>query len=241
MATIDLWQDFVRAPSDESFRPLYEATKRLVWTLAIRILRDPNDATDAFQGAYSRLVALARDERAAAAIVDDDDLARLVARATVREADRIRKRRARRKARERLVGASGAMDHEGRSSRLGRRGGESPIEASAASEIREKVERIVSALPERYRLPILLHYFDGLPLRKVAEALDVPLATLAHRHRRALERLEMPLRHAGLDGTRALATIALGALLIEPRISAASVFTAANAAASVGPALTSAL
>lgn len=47
----------------------------------------------------------------------------------------------------------------------------------------------LARLPEKYRLPLLLYYFDGLSTRKVAEALDISptgAATRLCRARRAL-------------------------------------------------------
>lgn len=46
--------------------------------------------------------------------------------------------------------------------------------AAAASGIREALER----LPERYRLPMILHYVQGLPLAAVAEITEAPVATI---------------------------------------------------------------
>ena len=59
------WNRLLRSPSEEAFRPVYEATKGLVWTLCLRVLRDPADASDAFQSAYCRLLESARDPAAA--------------------------------------------------------------------------------------------------------------------------------------------------------------------------------
>jgi len=51
---------FFDQPTEETFGAVYQATKRLVWTLCLRILRDRTDASDAFQSAYCRLLAMAR-------------------------------------------------------------------------------------------------------------------------------------------------------------------------------------
>lgn len=56
----DAWKTFVTEPSEESFQPLYDGTKRLVWTLCVRILGDEIEAQDAFQGAYASILVLAR-------------------------------------------------------------------------------------------------------------------------------------------------------------------------------------
>jgi RNA polymerase sigma-70 factor (ECF subfamily) len=75
------------------------------------------------------------------------------------------------------------------------KGGADPlpdIEAPSAQEPAGTplgVREAVASLPERYRLPIVLHYFHGLALEDVSEVTGVPVATLKthlHRGRQAL-------------------------------------------------------
>jgi len=59
-----LWENFLRDPREERFLPVFEATKDLFYTICFRILRKPEDAEDAFQAAYGRLLAGARNRGA---------------------------------------------------------------------------------------------------------------------------------------------------------------------------------
>src|SRR5262245_3605551 len=161
-------ETFFREPGEETFRAAYESTRRLVWTLCLRILRDPADAADAFQSAYCRLLGMARDPGLREPGVDPGEA---VYRIAVREADRLRKERARRGARR--VQRS-ELEHMTKSD-------ESPAEQVEKEEARRRVEAVVEALPERHRLPIQLHYLHGLSQREVARALGLPLATVAGR------------------------------------------------------------
>lgn len=55
----------------------------------------------------------------------------------------------------------------------------------------EDVHEVLAALPEMYRVPLVLVHMEGYPTRDVAEALDVPLGTLLarlHRGRKLFER-----------------------------------------------------
>src|SRR5436309_6882331 len=52
----ELLQAFVLTRNEADFQSLYEKTKSLVWTLSCRVLGNEQDACDAFQSAYLRLL-----------------------------------------------------------------------------------------------------------------------------------------------------------------------------------------
>jgi RNA polymerase sigma-70 factor (ECF subfamily) len=62
----------------------------------------------------------------------------------------------------------------------------------------EAVFRAVDVLPEQYRLPILLHYCDGLPYEDIGAALEVPTGTVGANIHRGMERLRETLSGADL-------------------------------------------
>lgn len=218
MQVTEAWKSFAREPGEASFRPLYESTKRLVWTLCRRILSNEADAADAFQSAYCRLLVLAKGEGVEAG---GDDPVRLVARIAIREADRLRKERARRGRRtSELRNEAVTMSREDPAAEVSRR------------EITERVERIVGDLPDRYRLPVQLHFFHGLSRREVARVLDEPLSTVSDRIQGALRKLDPAFRRAGLGNAAAtFAGLAIAGILFEPGLSAAVVFRGAEASA----------
>jgi RNA polymerase sigma-70 factor (ECF subfamily) len=213
------WKAFAREPTEAAFGPLYEATKRLVWTLCARLLPNHEDASDAFQSAYSRILALARDPALSREV---EDVSGTLCRIAIREADALRKRRARRAARETALDEDATVK-----SNL-----TPPDEAAARGEVRERVEALVDELPEPYRLPVQLHFFHGLTQREVARALGEPLATVAGRIRAGLRKLDPAFRRAGLrEAGATLAGIALGGALLEPSFAAGAVFARADASA----------
>jgi RNA polymerase sigma-70 factor (ECF subfamily) len=219
MNPTESWKAFTREPAEETFGPLYESTKRLVWTLCARLLRNHEDASDAFQSAYSRLLAIARDPALAREV---EDAGGTLCRLAVREADALRKRRARRAARETVLDEEAIVK-----AKL-----PPPEEAAARREVRDRVEALVEELPERYRLPVQLHFFHGLSQREVARALGEPLATVAGRIQTALRKLDPACRRAGLRGAgAALAGLAAGGALLEPPFAAAAVLARAEASA----------
>ena len=56
----DAWQTFCSDPTDANFNAFYETTRALVYTLCFRVLRNEDDALDAFQSSFCRLLAWAR-------------------------------------------------------------------------------------------------------------------------------------------------------------------------------------
>ncbi len=65
----------------------------------------------------------------------------------------------------------------------------SPVAQLEAAERRDWVRQAVEQLPDELRPVILLAYYEGMTLREVAEALDLPLGTVKSRLHRALVKL----------------------------------------------------
>ena len=85
--------------------------------------------------------------------------------------------------------------------------GESGVEASAETEVLERipdedVQAALEALPEGFRLAVLLADVEGFSYKEIAEILDIPIGTVMsrlHRGRRALEKaLWETVRERGL-------------------------------------------
>lgn len=85
--------------------------------------------------------------------------------------------------------------------------GESGVEASAETEVLDRipdedVQAALEALPEGFRLAVLLADVEGFSYKEIAEILDIPIGTVMsrlHRGRRALEKaLWETVRERGL-------------------------------------------
>jgi RNA polymerase sigma-70 factor (ECF subfamily) len=74
--------------------------------------------------------------------------------------------------------------------------GESGVEASAETEVLEKipdedVQRALEDLPENFRMAVLLADVEGFSYKEIAEILDIPIGTVMsrlHRGRKALQK-----------------------------------------------------
>ena len=72
--------------------------------------------------------------------------------------------------------------------------GELPLEEQMISgEEKQLVQRAVSGLPERYRLPVLLFYMEELKLSEIAQVLNIPEGTVKSRLFKAKKLLKKEL------------------------------------------------
>jgi len=69
----------------------------------------------------------------------------------------------------------------------------SPHEAAERDEAERMVRSAVERLPEAYREVVYLHYWEGMPLPRVAAYMGIPLTTAKWRIRHARQRLEREL------------------------------------------------
>jgi RNA polymerase sigma-70 factor (ECF subfamily) len=76
--------------------------------------------------------------------------------------------------------------------------------------LREDLDRALAALPEHYRVVVVLADVEGLTYGEIAEALDVPVGTVRSRLNRARSALQRTLwtvaRDHGLQMSRAAGT-----------------------------------
>lgn len=188
-------------PGAPDFEALYERCAPLVWTLCRRILRDAEDAQDAFQSAWCRIAS--RED--AAEFPDEAGLPgeAAIRRIAIREADALRKRRSRRSRREIAIEGIGEAPAPGRDL-----AGEADREAVA-----ERVRALIDSLPERERLPLALHFFQEMSRVEIGEAIGAPVRTVSGRIERGLRRLEPGLRRMGITAAPGLLA---GALLDPP-------------------------
>ena len=189
----------------------------IVWGVCRRILRDHHDAEDAFQATFLVLA------RRAASVAQGEKLGNWLYGVAHQTAQKARGMRARRRAREGQVTdlpepeAAGVVKHE---------------------DCRGELDRELSRLPEKYRLPIVLCELEGLTHREAAEQIGCPIGTVSSRLSRAkamlmrrLSRRAVPLS----DGSMAVllfqevVSVRMPTHLIGSTARAASLSTAGQA------------
>lgn len=144
-----------------AFDLLMEAHQRRVFAVCLRILRDREEALDATQETFITVLRKAGGFQGRAAF--STWLYRVAVNTCY---DLLRKKKRRRAARmpegydPRDTSANGVLD---------------------AVELRPAIEEALTRLPEEFGAAVVLSDLEGLPLKQVAEILEVPLGTVKSR------------------------------------------------------------
>ena len=75
---------------------------------------------------------------------------------------------------------------------------ENVADAPKDRDLQVDVRQAVYALPEKYRLPVMLFYFEGMAVADIAKALDLPQGTVISQLHRGRERLREELKDYGI-------------------------------------------
>ncbi len=187
----------------------------MVANVCRRILRDPDDAADAYQATFLALACRAESLRVA------ESLGPWLYRVATRIAARSRADRRRRAERER----TGGPFPEPSASVI------QPLESDEMSWI---IHEELARLPERLQGPIVLCYLEGMTHEQAARQLGCAVGTVRSRLARARDRLRGRMTRRGLAPDEALAGLMsteAGASAISPSIHVSLVKTAAHLAA----------
>ncbi len=72
---------------------------------------------------------------------------------------------------------------------------DSHVSEQERREVREMLDRGLTRLPPKYREVLVLHYFEDMAYKDIADVLHVPLGTVSVRIRRAKEMLKQQLQN----------------------------------------------
>jgi RNA polymerase sigma-70 factor (ECF subfamily) len=184
-----------RDGDQEAFRVLVERYQGRLHSLALRVLRDPEQARDAVQEAFLKAyTSLDRFEgrssfytwlyRLAMNLCLDlkrrDHSDRRLETPEPADLERVAT------VESRPADQRHWRDHE-----------DAPDEAVSRAELREQVARAIATLPEASRETLILREIEGLSYTEIAEALDIPRGTVMSRLHYARRRVQEILRAAG--------------------------------------------
>jgi RNA polymerase sigma factor (sigma-70 family) len=183
-----LLERFVTTRDEAAFQTLLERHGPMVWSVCQRTLRHVADAEDAFQATF--LVLLRRAE----AIRKSGSVGSWLQGVALRTAQKARVQAARRHVREISTATV-----------------EIPGPEAATSTPDPVLEEELARLPDKYRLPLVLCYYQGQTLEHAAQSLGWPLGTVAGRMSRAREQLRKRLQRRGVMLTVAAVAATLAA------------------------------
>lgn len=202
---------FAAGRAEPTFLELVRRHGPLVWGVCRRVLPHPSDAEDAFQATFLVLV------RQAHKLTGRDALGPWLHRVAVWTARNVRRKNARRLARQRELPDGVSVP-------------------APDADLRTDIDGALQSLPARYRDPIVLCHLQGFTRREAAARLGCAEGTLSAWLNRGLAKLRARL--CDRDPARALgtATVAVPAALATRTAHAA---VATGVAATVPPAVSS--
>jgi RNA polymerase sigma factor (sigma-70 family) len=215
----DLLERFLVRREEAAFALLLRRHGPMVLGVCRRVLRQEQDAEDAFQATFLVLA------RRAAAVEPRERVGPWLYGVAYRTALKARALAARRREVERAAARPADI-----------------AEAAHRDHLRPLLDQYLSRLPDRYRVPLVLCDLQGRPRRDVARELGLPEGTLSSRLARARALLGRRLRPHGiaLSAACVAAGLAGGASAAPPAAltaatAAAAVSLAAGQAAAVSP------
>ncbi len=219
----ELVQRFVADGDESAFTLLVARHGPMVLGICRQLLHDPNDVDDAFQATFLVMV------RKAASLRQSDLLGNWLYGVATRVAARTRAHSARRLARIAPHCEVSEIPSNGWTGERRLQGFASLPDPAPEPWLHDEVSR----LPEKYRMPIVLCYFDGFTHEHAAASLGWPLGTVKGRLARARELLRRRLTRRGLALSSAAlvsqlslrdATAAVPAALASATLKAAQAF-----------------
>jgi RNA polymerase sigma factor (sigma-70 family) len=176
--------------AEDAFSAMMSRHGPMVLSVCRSLLRDPHEAEDAFQATFIVLARKARSNRA------PESLGPWLYGVAYKTALLALDRRCRRLARERRARRPEAIENAGKHDQHVMR-----------REEAEALHAEIARLPEKYRVPVVLCYFEGLTHAQAACQMRCPEKTVGVRLMRARERLRARLTRRGLaTGAGVLAT-----------------------------------
>src|SRR5262249_41247586 len=167
---------------EDALAEIYDRHARLLYSLALRIVRRPTDAEDVIQEVFSQVWRQAgRYDTSRGTVVGW-----LVTVARSRALDRLRRDRGEPTAADIDLMSRDVVDP-------GTMVDLQLVDAEQAARVRAALE----ALPETQRVPLELAYYEGLSQTAIAARLATPLGTIKTRMRQALLRLRDALAEQG--------------------------------------------
>jgi RNA polymerase sigma factor (sigma-70 family) len=207
----ELLQRYVGSRDEAAFAALVHRHGPMVLGVGWRVLGDSHAAEDVFQATFMVLV------RRAAFLDQREPLGGWLYCVAQRLALKAKAKRALRRQRER---SAKIMDHM------------ETLDELTWQELRGVLDEEIGRLPAKYRMPIVLCYFQGRTHERAAKELDCPRNSLTNRLGRGRELLRRQLVRRGITLSSAALAVVLSEKTAEAAVPALLAIKTAKAAAS---------
>jgi RNA polymerase sigma factor (sigma-70 family) len=187
LSDAQLLDRFARRGDETAFATLVRRHGPMVFAVCRRLLRDVNDAEDAFQATFLLLL------RKAGSLRRPELVGSWLHGVAVRTALKARAIAGKRHRRERPVVEQPAIDADDYLWR----------------DLRPILDEAIRQLPQKYRVPFVLCHLQGMTNAQAADRLGCPLGTVAIRLSRARQRLRVRLTKHGVALTAGALAVAL--------------------------------
>jgi RNA polymerase sigma factor (sigma-70 family) len=218
MSDGELWERYVRRRDELAFEALVRRHGPMVLSVCRRILRNEQDAEDAFQATFLVLV------RRAGSLRSPETIANWLHGVASRTSRESRRAAARRRAREAAVPPRAVNPED------------------SLADMRDALDEELGRLAERYRVAVILCDLEGRTRKEVAARLGWEEGTVASRLARGRGILARRLARRGFTSAPVAAALATGmasavipAELVTSTVRAATSGTTAKAILSAGP------
>lgn len=174
-----------------AYEILYDRHMKAVYSLILRIVRQPARAEELLQETFWQVWRNASDFRNEGAAV-----AWILRIARNRSLDELR----RQKARPQAATSNNEDDHTAQIERAMARAVtmDNSVEGAVSQRWNQlQVQRALGEIPADQRVCLELSYFEGYSQREIAEHLSLPIGTIKSRMRIGMEKLEYQLRQVG--------------------------------------------
>ena len=209
MDDLRLLNEYVEAGSEQAFAELVRRHMGIVYSAALRQMREPNQAEDVAQAVFFTLA------RNAGNVPRNTVLSAWLLTTTRYVAAHAKRSEMRRKS------------HEHKAAEMADRMSQTPSPQNAWEQIAPDLDEAIAELRQKNRDALVLRYFEGLSVHEVADRLGITEDAVRQRVSRALDHLRAFFNKRGL----VLSATTLGMLLSANAASAAPAGLAAVAAA----------
>jgi len=193
---VSLLEQYCASGCPDVFAQIMRAYGGMVFSVCLKVTKDPADAEDASQAVF---LTLAVQCKTGAVIRYLGPWLKKVANRSSLDLVRSRKRRSRREA----ITAERRSEHYG----------VLPGDRSETTELQEIIRAELDHLPAKYRMPLVLHYFGGLGHDEISREMNCTTAALGVRLHRARKMLGKRLSTRGVTLQGVALTTALASLV----------------------------